>query len=101
MRVRISYSVDLDDVPTECSRMVQETMAKVNGIYEELEMIVDALNTDRAVSWQVKDSIDKCRQELGKIDAMMADSDMIMQGYFSAKEPQELNQESEDVIDEG
>ena len=101
MRVRISYSVDLEDVPTECSRMVQETMRKVNEIYEELETVVDALNTDRAVSWQVKDSIDKCRQELGKIDAMLADSDMIMQGYFSAKEPQEQHQESEDAIDEG
>ena len=97
MRVRISYTVDLDDVPSECSRMLQDAASEVNKIYEELESLVDCINTDDIVEWRIKDSIDRCRQKLAKIDLMLSDNDMILAGYFSTKN----SEGSEDVVSEG
>jgi len=99
MRVRISYSVDLNNVPEECSRMLQEATAKINEIYEEVETLVDQLNTEDFVGWKCKDTIDRCRLKLGKIDAILADNDMILEGYFTALESKK--KEDSDVVSEG
>ena len=40
MRVRISYSVDLDDVPNECARMLNDGLKMLNKIHEEIESLV-------------------------------------------------------------
>jgi len=99
MRVRISYSVDLDNVPEECSRMLQEASAKINEIHEEVESLVDQLNTENTIGWRCKNIIDRCRRKLGKIDAILADNDMILEGYFTAMENEK--KESSDVASEG
>ena len=44
------------------------------------------------MAWLAKDKIERCRSNLAKLDAVLADNDMILEGYFSAKEP-----EAEDV----
>jgi hypothetical protein len=93
MRVRISYSVDLDDVPSECARMLQEAKQHVDEVTATLESLIDQLEDGRAIGWQVKSRIDSCRQELAKFDAILADNEMILQGYFGAKEQQEQPQQ--------
>ena len=97
MRVRISYSVDLDDVPSECARMLAETLEKLAEIQAGVETLIDQLDDNRAVDWQVKSSIKSCRENLAKIDSKLADNDMILEGYFSAKQ----SKETEDVASEG
>jgi hypothetical protein len=97
MRVRISYSVDLDDVPNECSRMLAEALEKLGDIHRDIESLIDQLDTDAGVGWQVKDKITRCRQSLAKIDSVMVDNDMILEGYYGAKN----KKEDEDVVDEG
>ena len=44
------------------------------------------------MAWLVKDKIQRCRAKLAKLDSALADNDMILEGYFKAKEP-----EAEDV----
>ena len=95
MRVRISYSVDLDDVPSECARMLEEARQHIDEVTATLENLIDQLEDGRAIGWQVKSRIDSCRQELAKFDAILADNEMILQGYFGAKEQQEQPQQPE------
>ena len=97
MRVRISYSVDLDDVPSECARMLAETLEKLAEIQAGVETLIDQLDDNRAVDWQVKSNIKSCRENLAKIDSKLADNDLILEGYYAAKQPKE----TEDVVSEG
>ena len=92
MRVRISYAVDLDDVPLECARMLHSSMKQFEEIRDDINNLVNQLDDNKAQAWIVKDRIKKCREKLAKLDSILADNDMILEGYFSAKEP-----EAEDV----
>ena len=100
MRVRISYSVDLDDVPSECARMLAETLEKLAEVQSSVETLIDQLDVNRAIDWQIKSNIKSCRENLAKIDSKLADNDLILEGYYAAKEPVELK-ETEDVASEG
>ena len=98
MRVRISYSVDLEDVPKECARMLQESLEQISEVHRDIESLVDKLdNEEDAIAWQVKDQIDRCRQRLAKLDMVLADNELILEGYYDTKEQKEV----EDVISEG
>ena len=88
MRVRISYSVDLEDVPLECARMLHDSIEKIEEVREEIGDVVKLLDDDKAQLWIVKDRIDSCRQKLAKLDVILADNEMILEGYFGAKEPE-------------
>jgi hypothetical protein len=91
MRVRISYSVDLDDVPNECARMLEDSIQHLSDTQEEMERLVDILVDDRGIGWQVNERLDKCRQKLAQLDTVLADNRMILEGYYAAKEPEEEN----------
>ena len=92
MRLRISYSVDLKDVPIECGRMLHDSMEYVEEVREEISELVKQLDDNKAQAWLAKDKIKRCREKLAKLDSILADNDMILEGYFSAKES-----EAEDV----
>ena len=57
MRVRISYSVDLDDVPIECARMLHDSMEHIEEMREEIQLFVKQLDDDKAQAWLTKDKI--------------------------------------------
>ena len=95
MRVRISYSVDLDDVPDECARMLEDSIQQLSDTQEEMERLIDILSNNCGVGWQVKERISKCRQKLAKLDSILADNDMILEGYYTATEPEEENSDVE------
>lgn len=97
MRVRISYSVDLEEVPLECARMLRSCMQQIEEVQEDIVELIKQLDNTKAQGWIVKDKINKCREKLAKFDVILADNDMILEGYFSTKQPKE----SEDVVSEG
>ena len=92
MRVRISYSVDLEEVMSECARMLRDSMEKIEAVREEMLNLINQLDDNKAQAWLVKDKIDRCRKKLAKLDSILVDNDMILEGYFKTKEP-----EAEDV----
>ena len=92
MRVRISYTVDLQDVPGECARMLHDSMEHIEEVREEISELIKQLDDDKAQAWLVKDKITRCREKLAKLDVTLSDNDLILSGYFSAQEP-----EAEDV----
>jgi len=88
MRVRISYSVDLENVPSECARMLHDALEQIEEVKEEISDLVRQLDDDKAQLWIVKDKIDSSRKNLARLDLVLADNDMILEGYFKAKEPE-------------
>ena len=88
MRVRISYSVELEDVPLECARMLHDSMEKIESIREEISDLIKQLDDGKAQAWIVKDRLHNCRKNLAKFDAILADNDLILEGYFSQIDPE-------------
>jgi hypothetical protein len=88
MRVRISYSVNLDDVPGECARMLHDSLEQIEEVRDEINSLVKQLDDDKAQGWLSKDKIDRARKKLAELDSILADNDSILAGYFSAKEPE-------------
>ena len=97
MRVRISYSVDLEDVPKECARMLYQSIDHIDEVHKEIKSLVDKLDNEDSIAWQIKDQIDRCRLRLTKLDSILADNEMILEGYFATKQSKEV----EDVASEG
>ena len=89
MRVRISYSVDLEDVPLECARMLHDSLEHIEEIKEEVLSVVKQIDDDKAQAWLIKDKIERCRNKLAKLDSVLSDNDMILEGYFKAKDPED------------
>tara|TARA_R110001592_G_scaffold272013_1_gene538557 strand:- start:160 stop:396 length:237 start_codon:yes stop_codon:yes gene_type:complete len=78
--------------------MLQDSLEHVGEIHSQIEDLVDQLDKDQCVGWVAKLKIAECRERLGKLDAILGDNDMILEGYFAAKEPKE---EVEDVSEQG
>ena len=84
MRVRISYSVGLDEVPDEVIRLLENANSNVSNVRDLLENMIHMLGNDLVSADWAKSEISKLRDLLAKIDYCLADSDSILQGYFDA-----------------
>jgi hypothetical protein len=78
--------------------MLQDSLEHVGELHTQIEDLIDQLDKGQCVGWVAKLKIAECRERLGKLDAILGDNDMILEGYFTAKEPKE---EVEDVSDQG
>jgi len=95
MRVRISYSVDLEDVPLEVARLLDGSLNKVCLIRDELETLIYDVENDTIDAHRAGKTIQELRQDLAKLDHELSDSDSILQGYFQATTEPEVNDVSE------
>ncbi len=75
MRVNISYSIELEDVPSEVSRILEECEISLRGIHGNLNRAIgqDPLG--------VIEELDKVRISLAKLDLKLGDSMQILSGY--------------------
>ena len=83
MRVKISYSTDIEDLPKEISDVLDRSIA---GIYEELIVVEDmgqdfAMEENRA--YELSRSIDELRKYLAKFDIRMQEIESLLMGYLS------------------
>ena len=74
--------------------MLQDSLEHVGELHTQIEDLIDQLDKGQCVGWVAKLKIAECRERLGKLDAILGDNDMILEGYYTAKEPKE---EVEDV----
>ena len=95
MRVRISYSVGLDEVPDEVIRLLEKANDNISHVRDIVESMINMIGNDSANGDWTKAEISKLRDLLAKIDYSIADSDSILQGYFDATTPP--TEEKEDV----
>ena len=78
MRVNISYSIELDDVPQEVDRILVECENKIRAIQGGLHQTI---SKDPLV---IIKEVDEIRLNLGAIDLRLEDCMQILNGYVQA-----------------
>jgi len=95
MKVKISYTVELDDVPRQVYKfLIDEKVSVINKDYENLLKLIIEGNTEQAL-----DEIDTFRQNLALIDQKMNDAQSILDGYMRTRYGNS-NETEEDVSKE-
>ena len=98
MRVRISYSVELEHVPTECERMLYNAAAELHELCADVSDICSLVHKKDVNPSITSEVFDAARKKLAQIDAVLADNHLIMQGYYGAME---ANKEDPEDVEEG
>ena len=93
MRVNISYSAELDDVPAELSRIIVDTAKRLEATATALSQVEALLTASAAVdnAQRVADLINVARGSVAKVDTRLNESVAILGGYYQAKtDPESL-----------
>ncbi len=105
MRVRISYSVNLEEVPEKSSTLLREAYAQLDKSSRIVRELASDVKNNLISKEALIDAIEEIRIQLGGIDASISDASMIMSGYHDAKEKLETPIEEtvleETVLEEG
>jgi len=82
MKVKISYTVDLDDVPNEINPLIEKAKKNIDGAFKsisELKKLKDH-STEGAIV-----GIEDIRKAMMEADLALGDCESILVGYLSAK----------------
>ncbi len=80
MRVRISYGMDIEDVPSRASELLCETVDNLNDAVSALKRCRDGAEDCTTDFKHIIDSLDKIRQSLAGIDQSVQDVEYILEG---------------------
>ena len=95
MRVNISYSVDLEEIPESVGKLLKQVELDYSRLNTKFASIITCLSSDEVHNATLK--IDEMRKELFKIDARMMDCVSILDGYQQTlMQLREPNQETSD-----
>ncbi len=83
MRVRISYSVEIEEVPQEVIRLLNDSGTDLINLKHKLQLLINEIDSKTIDGHRAKSEIAELRSELAKIDYSLSDSDFILQGYHS------------------
>ena len=84
MRVRLSYSVELEDVPDSIAYLIEGEMFRIDNAKEKIGKAYSTLCEDEPHVELVLKSIDQARQALGAIDLRLSECENILLGYKQA-----------------
>ena len=84
MRVRISYSVKLEEVPQEVSRLLDQACNQAAELKDELDRLVYDVEQETIDAHRAAKTFEELRGILTALDHQLADSGMILQGYYQA-----------------
>ncbi len=85
MRVRISYSVDLEEVPTESVRMLKDTVDSLQVIVHQIQSLIQKIDDKDLKKEDLIGSVDLMKVGLATSDSKITDVAMIMTGYHDAQ----------------
>lgn len=92
MRVRLSYSVELDEVPETISELIDDELGRLSYCDHITSEVVEQLKKeDPEVASCIK-KIDRVRRALGALDLRLSDCESLLEGYIEATKPQEPQQ---------
>ena len=84
MRVRLSYSVELEDVPESVAQLIEDEAGHLSYCDHAIDEINSLLReADPSVESALK-KIDRVRQILGSLDQRLNECEGILQGYSNA-----------------
>ena len=86
MRVNISYSAELDEVPAELSRIIVDTTRRLSYQAASLAQVEELMTKEEGVDNAaiVAELLDATRQELASVDTRLSESISILGGYYQA-----------------
>ena len=93
MRVKISYGVEIEDVPDEIEELFDFVYSKKHNIDKQLDL-VERLVEERDLEAAVA-TMEKLRLTLAKMDNRIADISQIAAGYVAYKEQEGVQNVSE------
>ena len=79
-RVNIQYSVNIDDLGDEVSRLMCDAFEKLNKVNDDA-----VAPTSDVLSLQIIQKIDKIRHDLSDVDIKLSDAINIINGYVAYK----------------
>ena len=90
MRVKLQYSVELDEVPKETRRLFSRANEEIRDAGDHMDDIFIAMDSGTDYD-NVLDSIGQARKNLAEADFRLGDAEAILNGYLQAKHapPQE------------
>ena len=94
-RVNIQFSIELEELPSEISRLIQKSQSHLN---EGTKVYNNLGNTTNVLTTETWDDIDNIRISLSKADQVLDDLQSIISGYLKMKtdavQPQSTQTES-------
>jgi hypothetical protein len=79
MRVNITYSVDLESVPTEVDKLMLDVQAALNEVQDLFD------NTNSSSPLEAISDINNIREMLVSLDSRLGDCANILSGYMDVK----------------
>ena len=94
MRVKLQYSVELDEVPKETRRLFSRANGEIMSAGNNMDDIFIAIDSGTDYE-NILDSIKSARMSLTEADFRLGDAEAILNGYLQAKHapPQEQQQQ--------
>jgi hypothetical protein len=93
LKVKISYTVQLDDVPRQVRMfLIDEDVSTIPREYDNLLKLINDSSIDQALH-----EIDIFRRNLASIDQKLDDAQSILDGYMRARYGSSMNEENQDV----
>ena len=92
MRVKLQYSVELDEVPDTVANLIQDEADRLSYCDHAIQSIVESLKQEEPHVSFVIDKIDKVRQTLGAVDIRLAEMENLITGYAHAVNPPQPQQ---------
>jgi hypothetical protein len=93
LKVKISYTVQLDDVPRQVRMfLIDEDVSTIPREYDNLLKLINDSSIDQALH-----EIDIFRRNLASIDQKLDDAQSILDGYMRARYGSNTNEENQDV----
>ena len=87
MRVRLTYSVELEEVPDAIAELIEGELHRIDNLKENIGQAYQGLCQEEPHLDLVIKSVDKARQVLSNIDVRLNECENILLGYKQAIEP--------------
>ena len=89
MRVRISYGVEIEEVPSKVADLLWDSIEAIEKSVNHLKKVVEDLEDIERNSDRIIESVDEFRQDLSKVDLSVADCQSILGGlanYYNGEQ---------------
>ena len=87
MRVKLQYSVELDEVPEVVAELIEDEGSRLTYCDHMIDTICDALRQeDPNIAFIIK-KIDSVRQSLGTLDTRLQEMEGLLSGYEATVNP--------------
>jgi hypothetical protein len=85
MKVKISYNIELDDVPSHVSELLDNISERLKNVAQGTSNTAIKVRSNTFSASTLLGTLGNLREELEKIDTLLADFGAILMGYEQAK----------------